>query len=137
MTTNIGIMDHAYFVGRNELLIWINDRLQLNLSLTSKSLVEKAFEESKQNLLEKEPLVYLSLALAKSGMAVPASTILRKLAETEEYPHVSAWSAVLVHMSLAGSESYLSAELVLEIGYSFLNNRVDPRKKSNAPLLAY
>lgn len=29
---NIGIMDSAYFVGRNEILSWINARLQLNLS---------------------------------------------------------------------------------------------------------
>ncbi|CAK9173007.1 unnamed protein product [Ilex paraguariensis] len=28
----IGMMDSAYFVGRNEILSWINDRLQLNLS---------------------------------------------------------------------------------------------------------
>ncbi|KAA8542415.1 hypothetical protein F0562_023449 [Nyssa sinensis] len=32
MATNIGIMDSAYFVGRNEILSWINARLQLNLS---------------------------------------------------------------------------------------------------------
>ncbi|KAL8529614.1 hypothetical protein ACS0TY_006877 [Phlomoides rotata] len=32
MAANIGIMDSAYFVGRNEILGWINDRLQLNLS---------------------------------------------------------------------------------------------------------
>ncbi|KAJ0238211.1 Microtubule-associated protein RP/EB family member 1B [Hirschfeldia incana] len=32
MATNIGIMDSAYFVGRNEILGWINDCLQLNLS---------------------------------------------------------------------------------------------------------
>ncbi|CAH9095828.1 unnamed protein product [Cuscuta epithymum] len=32
MASNIGIMDSAYFVGRNEILSWINSRLQLNLS---------------------------------------------------------------------------------------------------------
>ncbi|KAK6153395.1 hypothetical protein DH2020_013034 [Rehmannia glutinosa] len=32
MAANIGIMDSAYFVGRNEILSWINARLQLNLS---------------------------------------------------------------------------------------------------------
>ncbi|CAG7908935.1 unnamed protein product [Brassica rapa] len=120
----------------NNVLVCFAESLYSNWLQKGYTLVEQAFEESKQNLLEKEPLVYLSLALAKSGMAVPASTILRKLVETEEYPHVSAWSAVLAHMSLTGPGSYLSAELVLEIGYLFQNNRVDPRKKSNAPLLA-
>ncbi|KAJ4872776.1 Microtubule-associated protein RP/EB family member 1B [Raphanus sativus] len=32
MATNIGMMDSAYFIGRNEILGWINDRLHLNLS---------------------------------------------------------------------------------------------------------
>lgn len=32
MASNIGMMDSAYFVGRNEILSWINDRLHLNLS---------------------------------------------------------------------------------------------------------
>jgi len=32
MATNIGIMDAAYFVGRSEILSWINSTLQLSLS---------------------------------------------------------------------------------------------------------
>ncbi|XP_010522742.1 PREDICTED: pentatricopeptide repeat-containing protein At1g03100, mitochondrial isoform X2 [Tarenaya hassleriana] len=120
----------------NNVLICFAESLDANWLEKANGLVERAFEESKQNLLEKEPLIYLSLALAKSGMAIPASTILRKLVETELFPPVNAWSAVSAHMSLAGPGAYLSAELVLEIGFLFQNNRIDPRKKSNAPLLA-
>lgn len=99
-------------------------------------LVEQAFEEGKQNLSEKEPLIYLSLGLSKCGLPVPASTILRKLVATEQYPPVTAWSAILAHMSLTAPGAYLAAELILEIGYLFQDGRVDPRKKCNAPLIA-
>ena len=99
-------------------------------------LVERAIGEGKQNLLEKEVLIYLSFGLAKAGQPVPASTILRKMIDMELFPPVTAWSAVLAHMSQTADGSYLAAELILEIGYLFQNNRVDPRKKSNAPLIA-
>ncbi|CAN0913926.1 Pentatricopeptide repeat-containing protein At1g03100, mitochondrial [Linum grandiflorum] len=99
-------------------------------------LIEQAIAESKQTLLEKEPLIYLSLSLAKCGSPVAASTLIRKLIEMEQYPPVSAWSAVLAHMSLTSPGAYLAAELILEIGYLFQDNRIDPRKKSNAPLIA-
>ncbi|RYR72693.1 hypothetical protein Ahy_A02g006921 [Arachis hypogaea] len=99
-------------------------------------LVDRAIEEGKQILLEKGVLIYLSFGLAKVGLPVLASTILRKMIDMELFPPVNAWSAVLAHMSQTADGSYLAAELILEIGYLFQNNRVDPRKKSNAPLIA-
>ncbi|WCJ20052.1 Pentatricopeptide repeat (PPR) superfamily protein [Euphorbia peplus] len=99
-------------------------------------LVEQAIEESKQNLLEKDTLIYLAFGLAKCALPVPASTILRKLVGMELYPPVAAWSAILAFMSLTGPGAYLAAELILEIGYLFQDGRVDPRKKINAPLIA-
>ncbi|XP_057438640.1 pentatricopeptide repeat-containing protein At1g03100, mitochondrial [Lotus japonicus] len=99
-------------------------------------LEERAIEEGKHDLLEKEVLIYLSLGLAKAGLPVLASTILRKMIGMGHFPRVTAWSAVLANMSQTADGSYLAAELILEIGYMFQNNRVDPRKKSNAPLIA-
>ncbi|KAL2320979.1 hypothetical protein Fmac_029948 [Flemingia macrophylla] len=99
-------------------------------------LVERAIEEGKQDLLEKEVLIYLSFGLAKARLPVPASTVLRKMIDMEHFPRVTAWSGILAHMSQTAEGSYLAAELVIEIGYLFQNNRVDPRKKSNAPLIA-
>ncbi|CAA0821257.1 Pentatricopeptide repeat-containing protein -mitochondrial [Striga hermonthica] len=100
------------------------------------ALVEKAIEEHKQTLFDKDTLVYLSLGLAKFGLPIPASTILRKLVEMEDFPPVAAWSAIIAHMSINPPGSYLAAELVLEIGYLFQDGRVDPRKKCNGPLLS-
>lgn len=99
-------------------------------------LVDQAIVESKQNLLEKETLIYLSLGLANAGLLVPASTLLRKMVEMEEYPPVAAWSAILAYMSQTAQGAYVAAELILEIGYLFQDHRVDPRKKCNAPLIA-
>lgn len=99
-------------------------------------LVEQAFEENKHRLLERNTLIFLSLAFAKCGSPIPASTLLRKLVETEQYPPVSAWSAILAYMSQTSTGAYLAVELVLEIGYLFQDGRVDPRKKSNESLLS-
>lgn len=99
-------------------------------------LIEKAFEEHKQNLFEKETLIYLSLCFAKCELLIPASTLLRKLIEMEQFPPVTAWSFILAYMSQTSAGAYLAAELVLEIGYFFQDGRVDPRKKSNGPLIA-
>ncbi|GJZ78845.1 microtubule-associated protein RP/EB family member 1C-like protein [Tanacetum coccineum] len=49
MATNIGMMDSAYFVGRSEILSWINSTLHLNLSK-----VEEHIEVSK--LVKGRPL---------------------------------------------------------------------------------
>ncbi|KAI3703382.1 hypothetical protein L1987_73412 [Smallanthus sonchifolius] len=99
-------------------------------------LVEKAVNEHKQNLLEKETLVYLALCLARYGLPVNAATIVRKLIETEQFPPVTAWAAILAYMSQTSAGAYLAAELVLEIGFMFQYGRVDPRKKSNEHLIA-
>lgn len=120
----------------NKLLTCFAGSLDVKWLEKANGLVERAFEESKQNLLEREPLIYLSLSLAKRGLPIPASTILRKLVATEQYPPMAAWTAILAHMSLTAPGSYLAAELVLEIGYLFQDHRVDPRKKINAPLIA-
>ncbi|PSR91094.1 Pentatricopeptide repeat-containing protein [Actinidia chinensis var. chinensis] len=120
----------------NKLLMSFAESLDLQWIEKAYGLVERAIEESKQNLLEKETLIYLAFCLAKCGLTVPASTVLRKLVEMEEFPPVAAWSAVLAHMSQTAPGAYLAAELVIEIGYLFQDGRVDPRKKINAPLIA-
>ena len=99
-------------------------------------LVQHAGEDGRKDLLEKEVLIYLSYGLAKVRLPVLASTILRKMIDMEYFPPVTAWSAVLAHMSQTADGSFLAAELILEIGYLFQNNRVDPRKKINGPLIA-
>ena len=45
--TNIGMMDSAYFVGRSEILAWINSTL--NLSLTKVEEVVISFYEETEN----------------------------------------------------------------------------------------
>ncbi|XP_074264940.1 pentatricopeptide repeat-containing protein At1g03100, mitochondrial [Silene latifolia] len=120
----------------NMLLAGYAETLDPRLLNLAFGLVERIFEEGKHALLEKETLLYFALALSKCGMPVPASVLLRKLVQIEEYPPVTAWSAVLAYMSMSSSGAYLAAELILEIGHLFKDNRIDPRKKSNAPLIA-
>ncbi|XP_031492426.1 pentatricopeptide repeat-containing protein At1g03100, mitochondrial [Nymphaea colorata] len=95
-----------------------------------------AFDEHKRNLLEKDTLLFLSYVLARAGLPVPASTILRKMVQMEEFPSINAWSSIAAYMSLSASGAWLAAEMVLEKCHFFKDNRVDPRKKSNSLLLA-
>lgn len=99
------------------------------------NVVSHAFEE-KHELLGKEPLIYLSLTLARCALPNLAINVVRKLVKMEEYPPVSAWSAIVSHMCQTNTGAFLAADLVMELGYLFQNNRVDPRKKSNRPLLS-
>ncbi|KAG9453308.1 hypothetical protein H6P81_006212 [Aristolochia fimbriata] len=100
------------------------------------SIVETVINENKFDLLEKGTLIYLSYALARSELPVPASIILRKLVEKEEFVPVSAWSGIIAHMSQTPTGAILAADLVIEIGYLFKDYRVDPRKKCNQLLLS-
>ncbi|KAM0884352.1 hypothetical protein ACQ4PT_031029 [Festuca glaucescens] len=90
----------------------------------------------KFELLEREPLIYLSLILARCALPDLAVNVVRKLVKMEIYPPVAAWSAIVAHMCQMATGSFLAADMVMEIGYLFQNNRVDPRKKSNRPLLS-
>ncbi|XP_062205159.1 pentatricopeptide repeat-containing protein At1g03100, mitochondrial [Phragmites australis] len=101
----------------------------------SYNVVSHAFEE-KYELLDKEPLIYLSLILARCALPSLAINVVRKLIKMEAYPPVAAWSAIVAHMCQTNTGAFLAADLVMEIGYLFQNNRVDPRKKSNRPLLS-
>ncbi|KAF9620537.1 hypothetical protein IFM89_013158 [Coptis chinensis] len=120
----------------NNLLTGLAESRDLQWLEKSHSLVELIFDEDKHELLKFETLIYLSSSLAKYGLPIPASTVQRRMVETEKYPPVMAWSAIVAHMSRTASGAYLAAELILEIGYLFQDNRVDPRKKTNKPLLS-
>lgn len=100
------------------------------------SLVDLVFDEKKHELLDKEPLIYLSFILARCELPVLASDILRKLVQMEAFPPLAAWSGVIGHMSQTATGAFLAAEMIMEIGFLFRDNRVDPRKKSNRPLLS-
>ncbi|CAM0951705.1 unnamed protein product [Alopecurus aequalis] len=108
------------------------DALKLNQSY---NVVDHAFRE-KYELLEKEPLIYLSLILARCALPNLAVNVARKLVKMEAYPPIAAWSTIVAHMCQTATGSFLAADMVMEIGYLFQNNRVDPRKKSNHLLLS-
>ncbi|KAJ6823022.1 putative inactive leucine-rich repeat receptor-like protein kinaseisoform X2 [Iris pallida] len=99
------------------------------------SVVERSFDVKKEDIWERNSLIYLSFILARCQLPVLASNILRKLVQMEAFPPLKAWSGVVGHMSQSSTGAFLAAELIMEIGYLFKDNRVDPRKKSNRPLL--
>ncbi|KAF4375357.1 hypothetical protein F8388_024016 [Cannabis sativa] len=98
--------------------------------------IENSLDEHRLEDTFAESLDVLWLEKAFGMLSVPASTVMRKLVEMEQFPPVSAWSSTLAYMCQTGPGTSLAAELILEIGYLFQDSRIDPRKKSNAHLLA-
>ncbi|XP_078442272.1 pentatricopeptide repeat (PPR) superfamily protein [Wolffia australiana] len=103
--------------------------------LKASSLVEQAFDQNRRDILDRNSLIYLSYVLSRCELSIPASTLLRKLIEIEEFIPVSIWVSIISYFSNTKEGAFLAAELVCEIGHLFKDNRVDPRKKSNRPLL--
>ena len=99
------------------------------------TLVEQVFEQKKHELLDKNAVIYLSYVLARAELALPASTLLRKLIEIGEFFPKNLWICIIAYISRTKSSAFLAADLVTEIGHLFRDNRVDPSKKSNRPML--
>jgi pentatricopeptide repeat protein len=93
-------------------------------------------EKKQRQLLDREALTQLCLRLASAQMPVPASTVLRTMVDMEEYPSVNLWSTVVTHMVKTYNGACLASEIVIEMCYFFKDGRVDPRKRSNQPLLS-
>lgn len=93
-------------------------------------------ERKQRQLLDQEALTQLCLSLASTQMPVPASTVLRTMVDMEEYPSVNFWTTVVTHMVKTYNGACLASEIVIEMCYFFKDGRVDPRKRSNQPLLS-
>ena len=106
--------------------------------------IEKAYamvlsivEEKKQTqLLDREALTQLCSRFAIAQMLILASIVLRTMVDMDEYLSVNLWSTVVTHMVKTYDGACLALEIVLEMCYFFKDGRVDPRKRSNRPLLA-
>lgn len=119
----------------NKLIIGLAESCDAPWLNKAYSLVELAFDSQKHEVLERDSLIYLSFILARCELPILASNVVRKLVHMEAFPPLKAWSGVIGHMSQSSTGAFLAAELIMEIGYLFKDNRVDPRKKSNRPLL--
>ncbi|KAG6494243.1 pentatricopeptide repeat-containing protein At1g03100, mitochondrial-like isoform X1 [Zingiber officinale] len=133
---------HVHMVGLprksvlSKLLVGFTESCSVHWLNKAYSVVEVAFAETKHDLLEKDVLLYLAFILSRSQLSILAANIVRKLVKMEAFPPVTAWSGIIGHMSQTSTGALLASELIMEIGYLFKDNRVDPRKKSNRPLLA-
>jgi hypothetical protein len=69
--SNIGMMDSAYFVGRNEILAWVNSTLHLALSK-----VEEVGRPSTLNAFDGFSRVFLSRGLLdKAGLSLKTEVL--------------------------------------------------------------
>jgi pentatricopeptide repeat protein len=100
------------------------------------TIIDLASEQTKLDLLEREPLIYLSFVLARCNLPVLSINIIRKLIILELYPPVAAWSGIVGHMCQTETGSLLATELIMEIGCLFRENYVEPRKLKNRQMLS-
>ncbi|PKA65453.1 Pentatricopeptide repeat-containing protein [Apostasia shenzhenica] len=120
----------------NKLLTGLAESLEPQWLEKVSNLVDNVFNEMNHDLLDKEAVIYVSYILARCQLPVLATNVLRKLVLLEAFPPLAAWSGVIGHLCQTENGAFLAAELIMEIGHLFKDNRVDPRKKSNRPLLS-
>lgn len=120
----------------NTLIIGLAESFDAKWLARAYSVVEAAFDSERHESLERDSLIYLSFILARCDLPILATNIIRKLVQIEVYPPLKAWSGIIGHMCQSSCGAFLAAELIMEIGYLFNDNRVDPRKKRNRPLLS-
>lgn len=124
----VGLLCKSVFT---KLIIGLTESFDLQWLNKAYSIVDWASEQNNPELLEKEPLIYLSFILARCNLPVLSLNIMRKLIKMELYPPVAAWSGIVGHMCWTETGSLLAAELIMEIGYLCRDKSVDPRKRKN------
>ncbi|KAG6496695.1 pentatricopeptide repeat-containing protein At1g03100, mitochondrial-like isoform X1 [Zingiber officinale] len=124
---------HVWMVGLprksvlSKLIVCFTESFNIHWLNKAHRVVELAFAESRPDLLEKDVLIYLAFILSRSQLSILATNIVRKLVKMEAFPPITAWLGIIGHMCQTSTGTLLAAELIMEIGYLFKDNGVDPR----------